>query len=126
MTDPISDMLNRIRNSQAVSQESVHIPYSKIKHEIASIMQKEGYIKDVENKGRKEKKVIKVTFKKDQQVLGLRRVSKPGQRIYVSHKDIKSVKGGYGIAVISTPKGLMSSKEARKNRLGGEIICEVW
>ncbi|KPJ54918.1 30S ribosomal protein S8 [Parcubacteria bacterium DG_72] len=126
MTDPIADMLNRIRNAQAVFSETVSIPYSKIKYEIASIMQREGFVKDVEKKGRKEKRIIKITFKKDLKVSGLRRVSKLGQRLYISCKDIKPVKGGYGIAVISTSKGLMSNKEARKNKLGGEIICEIW
>ena len=126
MTDPIADMLNRIRNAQAVSLETVSIPYSKIKHEIASIIQKEGFIKDVEKRGRKEKRVIKITFKKDSDISGLKRISRPGQRLYVSCKDIRPVRGGYGIAVISTPKGLMSNKEARRNKLGGEIICEIW
>ena len=126
MTDPIADMLNRIRNGRAVFSETVSIPYSKIKYEIASIMQREGFVKDVEKKGRKDKKVIKITFKKDSAALGLKRISKTGQRLYVSYKDIKPVKGGYGVAVISTSKGLMSNKEARKNKLGGEIICEIW
>ncbi len=126
MTDPIADMLNRIRNAQAVSQETVSIPFSRIKYEIASIMQKEGFVKDVEKKGRKEKRVIKITFNKDSLMSGLKRVSKSGQRLYVSYKDIKPVRGGYGIAVISTSKGLMSNKEARKKKLGGEIICKIW
>ena len=126
MTDPIADMLNRIRNAQAVSSETVSIPFSKIKYEIASIMQREGFVKDVEKRGRKEKRVIKITFNKDSNISGLKRISKSGQRLYVSYKDIKPVRGGYGIAVISTSKGLMSNKEARKNKLGGEIICEIW
>ena len=126
MTDPIADMLNRIRNAQAVSHETVSIPFSRIKYEIASIIHKEGFIKDVEKKGRKEKRVIKITFSEDFLISGLRRVSKSGQRLYVSHKDIKPVRGGYGISIISTSKGLMSNKEARKNKLGGEIICEIW
>ncbi len=126
MTDPIADMLNRIRNAQAVLSETVSIPFSKIKYEIASIMQREGFVKDVEKRGRKEKRLIKITFNKDSKISGLKRISKSGQRLYVSYKDIKPVKGGYGIAVISTSKGLMSNKEARKNKLGGEIICEIW
>jgi small subunit ribosomal protein S8 len=125
MTDPIADMLNRIKNAQAVSSESVSFPYSRIKYDVASIMQKEGYIKDVEKKGRKEKRLIKITFK-EAAALGLKRISKPGQRLYLSYKEMRPVKGGYGIAIISTSKGLMSNKEARKNRLGGEIICEIW
>lgn len=126
MTDPIADMLNRIRNAQSVSLETVSMPYSKIKYDIASIMHKHGFVENVEKKGRKEKKSIKITFKKDQQAMGLKRISKLGQRLYISYKDIKPVRGGYGISIISTPKGLMSGKEARNNKLGGEIICEVW
>ena len=126
MTDPISDMLNRIRNAQAVLQETVFVPYSAIKNEIALIMQKEGFIKEAEKKGRKDKKIIKITLKKDFPISGLKRISKPGQRIYTAVKNIKPVRKGYGISIISTPKGLMSNKEARKNKLGGEIICEIW
>ena len=126
MTEPISDMLNRIRTAQAVSHETVSIPFSRIKYEIASIIHREGFVKDVEKKGRKEKRVIKITFNKESLISKLRRVSKSGQRLYVSYKDIRPVRGGYGIAIISTPKGLMSNKEARKNKLGGEIICEIW
>lgn len=126
MTDPIADMLNRIRNAQSVSSDSVSVPYSKIKYEIASIMQKEGFVKDVEKKGRKEKRIIKIIFKEGSGRLGLKRVSKPGQRLYSSYREIKPIRGGYGIAVVSTSKGIVSSKEAKKNRLGGEIICEIW
>lgn len=126
MTDPIADMLNRIKNAQAVSHLTVSFPFSKIKYETASIIQKEGFIGDVEKKGRKEKRTIKVTLKPEKTISGIRRVSKPGQRIYVGAKDIKKVKGGYGMSIISTPKGLMTGKEARKQKLGGEIICEIW
>jgi len=126
MTDPIADMLNRIKNAQAVSHESVSLPFSKIKYDIAVIMQKEGFVKEVEKKGRKDKKLIKVVLKKEAQITGLRKVSKPGQRIYISVKNIRPVRGGYGLAIMSTPKGLMSGKDARKNRLGGEVICEIW
>ena len=124
MIDPIADMLNRIRNAQMVSHETVSIPYSKIKYEIASIMRRESFVKEIERKGRKEKRIIKITLNKDS--AGLKRVSKSGQRLYVSYKNIKPVKGGYGLSIISTSKGLMSNKEARKNKLGGEIICEIW
>ncbi|MDD2732213.1 MAG: 30S ribosomal protein S8 [Candidatus Pacebacteria bacterium] len=136
MTDPITDMLNRIRNAQAVLKDSVEIPFSKLKYEIAQIMEKEGLIKKLEKKGKKEKKFFEITlnYYKDESakegkkpvILGLRRISKPGQRIYTSSRDIKSVRGGYGISIISTPSGLMASKEAKKKKLGGEIICEIW
>jgi len=134
MTDPISDMLNRIRNALMVLHPTVSIPFSKLKYEIAKILENEGLVKKVEKKGRKIKKVIEITLKyqkgeikKIESVIsGLKRISKPGQRIYVRSKEIKRVRGGYGIAIISTPKGIMTSKEARKKKLGGEIICEVW
>ena len=137
MTDPITDMLNRIRNAQAVLHPTVSIPFSNLKYRIAKILEKQGFIEKVEKKGRKIKKTIEIVLKyqnlmKDQKqqispaVSGLRRVSKPGQRIYGRVKKIKRVQGGYGIAIISTSKGLMTDKEARKKRLGGEVICEVW
>lgn len=137
MVDPIADMLNRIRNALMVLHLTVSIPFSKLKYEIAKILEKEGFIEKVEKKGRKEKKVIEITLKKEEiseesgekmkpAISGLRRISKPGQRIYAGAKEIKKVRGGYGIAIISTPKGIMADKEARKKKLGGEIICEIW
>ena len=137
MVDPISDMLNRIRNAQAVLHQMVSIPFSNLKYEIAKILEKEGFIEDVEKKGRKEKKVVEITLKKKEiseeseeeikpAISGLKRISKPGQRIYTGAKEIRRVRGGYGIAIISTPKGIMADKEARRKKLGGEIICEIW
>jgi len=126
MTDPIADMLNRIKNAQAVSHQTVSFPFSKIKYETAIIIQKEGFVKEIERKGRKERRTIRVTLKPKATISGIRKVSRPGQRIYVRSKDIRPVRGGYGIAIISTPKGLMTSKEAKKQKLGGELICEIW
>ena len=139
MTDPISDLLNRIRNAQAVLHPTVDIPFSNLKYEIAKILDKAGFIEKVEKKGRKTKRIIEISLKylpaealakegqdKVSVISGLSRISKPGQRIYIKAKKIKKVKGGYGMAIISTPKGLMTNKEARKQKLGGEIICEVW
>jgi len=130
MTDPITDMLNRIKNAQAVFRQAVILPFSKMKYEIAMILQKQGFVGEVEKKGRHTKKVIKITLKyskeKEPLISGLKRISKPGQRIYAAAKEIKPVRGGYGIAIISTSKGLMTDKEARKKKLGGEVICEVW
>ncbi|OGZ26668.1 MAG: 30S ribosomal protein S8 [Candidatus Nealsonbacteria bacterium RIFOXYB1_FULL_40_15] len=125
MTDPIADMLNRIINAQAVSKESVSFPFSKIKFEMVSLLQREGFVQNVEKKGRKEKRIIKIDLKNNA-IAGVKRVSKPGQRIYVQSKEIKFVRGGQGLAIISTSKGLMTEKEARKNRLGGELICQIW
>jgi len=130
MTDPICDMLNRIRNAQAVLKETVDIPFSDLKYGIAKILEKKGFVAKVEKKGKKVRRTIEITLKYDANqpvISGLKRISKPGQRIYKKAKEIKPVKGGYGVAVISTPKeGLMTDKEARKKKLGGEIICEVW
>lgn len=129
MTDPISDMIIRILNAQAVLHPTVSIPFSNFKYEIAKILEKEGFFDRIEEKGKKVKRLIKVTLKYDNKmpaISGLRRVSKPGQRIYAEAKEIKKVKGGYGMAVVSTSKGLMTNKEAKKKKLGGEIILEVW
>lgn len=129
MVDPITDMLNRIRNAQAVLKTQVSLPFSNLKYEIAKILEKEAFIKKVEKKGKKNKKTIEIILKYDDKtpaISGLKRISKPGQRIYLPAKKIKKVKGGYGIAIISTSKGLMTDKEARKQKVGGEVLCEVW
>ncbi|MCD6402469.1 30S ribosomal protein S8 [bacterium] len=130
MPDPISDMLTSIRNAVAVRQPTVLIPFSKLKYELLEILEKKGFIEKVEKRGRKAKKIIKITLKysKDGEsaISGLKRISKPGQRIYSPWNKIKRVKGGLGIAIISTSKGLMTDQEARKNKIGGEILCEVW
>lgn len=139
MTDPITDMLNRIRNAQAVSKETVVIPFSNLKYEIAEILEKKGFIEKIEKKGRKEKRSLQLTLKYEQDtsvgakagqvkpvISDLRRISKPGRRIYIRAKEIKPVRGGYGMTIISTPKGLMIDKEAKKQKLGGEVICKIW
>lgn len=127
--DTISDMLNRIRNSQAVLKEQVEIPFSSLKYEIASILKERGFILKAEKKGKKNRKIIEITLKYNDKIpaiAGLKRISRSGQRIYKSFKDLRPVKSGYGMAIISTSKGLMTDKEAKKQRLGGEIICEIW
>ncbi|OHA73960.1 MAG: 30S ribosomal protein S8 [Candidatus Wildermuthbacteria bacterium RIFCSPLOWO2_01_FULL_48_35] len=138
MTDPVADMLSQIRNAQAVSHPTVDIPWSNLKYEIAKILEKEGFIGNIEKKGRHPKKKISITLKytNDEErpglsrvepaMQGLKRISKPGQRIYLPAGKIKRVRGGYGVAIISTSKGLMVDKEARRQRLGGEILCEAW
>ncbi|OGZ35338.1 MAG: 30S ribosomal protein S8 [Candidatus Portnoybacteria bacterium RIFCSPLOWO2_01_FULL_43_11] len=129
MTDPISDMLTRIRNAQAVSHETVSIPFSKFKLNLAKILEKEGLVEGVLIQGRKIKKIIeiKLKYKNKKPVINkLKRISKPGQRIYLNKNMIRPIKQGYGLAVISTPEGLITDKEARKRGLGGEVICEVW
>lgn len=129
MIDPISDMLIRIKNAQAVSHQTVNIPFSKIKFALARLLEKEGFLNKVEKKGKGAKKYIKIKLKyqdKQPAIQGLKRISKPGQRVYLEKDRIRPVKQGYGIAVISTSSGLMTDKEARKKGLGGEALCEVW
>lgn len=132
MTDPISDMLTRIRNAQAVGHSTVDIPFSKIKFSLAGILAKEGFIKNAEKKGRGIKREIEIELiyedKKNAipKIGELKRISKPGKREYIKAKDIRPVLGGRGISIVSTSKGLMAGKEARKKGLGGEILCEIW
>lgn len=129
MTDPITDMLNQIRNAQAVEKTEVLIPFSKLKNEIALLLQKENFVGDVKKATKGKIKALKITLKYDNgigAIAGSKRVSKPGQRIYEGVSEIKRVHGGFGISIISTSKGLMTNKEARKQKLGGEIICQVW
>jgi len=127
--DPIADMLTSIRNAQAVLKETVVVPYSEMKFEILKIFKKENLIEQVEKKGRKARRSIEVKLKyedKEPVISSLKRVSKPGQRIYTTAGKIRRVRDGYGISIISTSKGLMTNKEARRKNMGGEIICEIW
>ena len=131
MTDPIADMLTRIRNANMARFNKVDIPLSKVKLEIAKILKQEGYIKNFKvlnqegNKG-----VLRVYLKYDAQnrgiITGIKRVSKPSRRVYVKSKKIPRVLNGYGINIISTPKGIMTDREAIKLNVGGELICSVW
>lgn len=127
--DPIADMLITIKNAQAVGKLTVKIPFSKIKLEIAKILKKEGFINEVEEKGRRKKSLIiflKYDEEKKPAISGVKRISKPGQKIWKGYREIRKVKGGYGIAIISTPRGLMTDSQARKQKVGGEILCEIW
>jgi len=129
MTDPITDMLNQIRNAQAVGKQEVLIPFSKLKNEIANLLAQEGFITEVKKVAKGKNKIMKIALKYDNgipAIEGAKRVSKPGQRIYVKSNEIRKVRGGFGVAVISTPKGLMTNNQARKAKLGGEILLEVW
>jgi small subunit ribosomal protein S8 len=129
MTDPITDMLNQIRNAQAVAKPEISIPSSQIKQKIAEILVEEGFIAAVKKGAKKNGDTLKINLKYNKNIpaiLGLNRISKPGQRIYAKISEIKSVNGGRGIAIISTSKGLMTNKKARKEKFGGEIICEIW
>ena len=126
MVDPISDMLTRIRNAQKAEHKSVIMPLSKIKLEIAKILKKEGYIEELKKSDKKEKKLLEIDLKYPVAINEIKRISKPGQRVYIKADKIKPVKNGYGISIISTPKGLMTGKEAKKAGLGGEVLLEVW
>lgn len=131
MTDPISDMLTRIRNAHSALLPTVDVPHSKIKENIATILKKEGYIHEfsVEAKTPKTPKTLKLKLKysgKKGVIEGLRRISTPGLRNYVGATDIPRVHGGLGIAIVSTSQGVMSGHEARKKKVGGELVCYVW
>lgn len=130
MTDPISDMLSRIRNASLVHKASVELPSSKMKLGIARLLEAEGFISGVEEREDGTKKLLKFKLKysedKTPAITAIKRVSKPGQRLYVKADELKVVRSGFGLAVVSTPNGLMTNSEARKRRLGGEIICEIY
>ncbi len=128
--DPISDMLIMIKNAGNANRESVLVSYSKMKHAIANCLLKEGYISSVSKKTKKGFPALELgiayTDGKNPKVTDLKRISKPSRRMYVGVKDIKSVKNGYGITVLSTPKGILTNKEARKEMVGGEILFSIW
>ncbi len=130
MTDPIADLLNRIKNAQAVAKPATEVSFSNVNQKILEILEKEGFIGKIEKKSKHGKKIIEVGLKYESNgsplVSGIKRASKPSQRLYLKSRDIRKIRGGYGLAIVSTPKGLMTGKEARKSNLGGEIICEVW
>ncbi len=129
MSDVIADMLTRIRNASNAKHETVDIPASNMKKSIADILVKEGYIKGYNIVEDGKQGIIRVTLKyngKDKAIKGLRRVSKPGLRIYASCEDMPRVMNGLGVAIVSTSKGIMTDKEARKNNIGGEVIAFVW
>ena len=131
MSDPIADMLTRIRNANTAKHDTVDVPASKMKLAIAEILLKEGYIKSYEVEEVGNFKTIHITLKygknKNEKVIsGLKRISKPGLRVYANTEDLPKVLGGLGIAIISTSKGVMTDKEARKNNHGGEVLAYVW
>ena len=130
ITDPIADMLTRIRNASAAKHATVDIPASNMKKAIAQILLDEGYIKNFQIVNDGKQGVIKVTLKytqnKEQVIKGLRRVSKPGLRVYVGVEDLPRVLKGLGIAIISTSKGVMTDKKARADKVGGEVLAFVW
>ena len=130
MTDPIADMLTRIRNANVMRYKEVEVPASKIKVEIARILKEEGFISDYKIKKNNVQNIISLNLKygqnKERVITGLKRISKPGLRVYASVDELPRVLNGLGIAIVSTSKGLMTDKEARKESLGGEVLAYIW
>ncbi|MCR5278148.1 MAG: 30S ribosomal protein S8 [Lachnospiraceae bacterium] len=131
MSDPIADMLTRIRNANTAKHDTVDVPASKMKISIAEILLKEGYIKSFELVDAGAFKNIHITLKygkdKNEKIItGLKRISKPGLRVYANTEELPKVLGGLGVAIISTNKGVITDKEARKENVGGEVLCFVW
>ncbi|MDK2921242.1 MAG: small subunit ribosomal protein [Desulfonauticus sp.] len=125
LTDPIADLLTRIRNAHLARHKEVSIPRSRLKEEILRILKEEGFIKDYIAEDR-ELKVFLKYYNGQPVIKGLQKISKPSRRVYVKAKEIPIVRNGLGIAILSTPKGIMEGRQARKENVGGELICEVW
>lgn len=130
MTDPIADLLTRVRNGQLARHEKVTLPWSRMKENLARVLASEGYVRDVVVGGEADKRTLTIllsyTASGDPVITGVRRVSKPGLRVYTGAKEIPSVRNGFGVSVLSTPLGLMGNREARRRNVGGELLCEVW
>ncbi len=138
LTDPIADMLTRIRNATMVFKDQVDVPASKFKEEILKILAREGFIQGYERVEVEGKPVLRIFLKygpvrktvrgrrPEQVIKSIRRVSKPGRRVYVSAREVPVVRKGLGIAILSTSKGVMTDREARRQNVGGEVVCEVW
>ena len=130
MTDPIADLLTRIRNANLVHHDKVEIPASKIKRAIVQILKDEGFVKDFDVLADGKQGILRVSLKygpeRDRVITGIKRISKPGLRVYAKREQLPKVLGGLGIAIISTSQGLMSDKQARKSNLSGEVLAFVW
>jgi small subunit ribosomal protein S8 len=130
MTDPIADMLTRIRNAVSSKHDSVSMPSSKMKVAIAKVLKDEGFIRDFEIDSQTSRPMLKIelsyTGRKDPVLSGIKRVSKPGLRVYVQKREIPRVLGGLGVAILSTPEGVMTGQVARQRSVGGEVLCYVW
>jgi small subunit ribosomal protein S8 len=132
MTDPIADMLTRLRNANTAMHDDVTMPSSKLKEALASVLQREGYITDFNvvpassGPGNRLTITLKYSPERERTISGIRRISKPGLRVYRKAEEIPRVLGGLGVAVVSTNQGLMTDREARKRRVGGEVLCYVW
>jgi small subunit ribosomal protein S8 len=130
MTDPIADMLTRIRNGVSARHDNVQMPSSKLKVAIAKVLKDEGFIRDFQVSEEKPRTMLKIdlsyTGRKEPVLSGIKRVSKPGLRIYVQKREIPRVLGGLGVAILSTPEGVMTGQHARQKAIGGEVLCYVW
>ena len=130
MTDPIADMLTRIRNASMARHERAEMPHSRLKEHVAGVLKAEGYLDDVRVSEGEEPKMLTLVLRygRDRQsaIDGIRRVSTPGRRVYVRHDRIDRVVSGMGISILSTSRGVMTDREARRQRVGGELLCEIW
>lgn len=130
MTDPIADLLTRIRNASRSRKESVDIPWSKLKERIVRVLAEEGFLREASAAEAEGRKVLRLTLKYDEYrrpvINGIRRVSRPSLRVYVGSQEIPSVRKGLGLNVLSTPKGVLADRIARKEHVGGEVLCSVW
>ena len=130
VSDPIGDFVVRLKNAGAVKKASVSVPHSMFKYAIAEKLKEAGYIKAIEKKGKKVRKTLDIVLKYDEKgapvIHGARRISKPGRRMYKNAHEIMPVRYGYGSLILSTPKGIKTDKEARKEKVGGEVLFEIW
>ncbi len=126
LTDPIADLLTRIRNASMARKDSVTVPYSTMKMAVLKVLQDRGFVQEFNNVKNNDFEEINIVLNPTRKDISLKKISKPGQRIYVKTSQLKKINGGLGVAVLSTPKGIMSGEDAKKQNLGGELICEVF
>ncbi len=130
MTDPIADMLTRIRNASTAYKDEVAMPASRAKHDIAKVLEREGYVRSVRIEGDEPKRMLVIDMKygpeRERTISGLRRVSRPGNRVYADRGNLPRVLGGLGVAVLSTSQGVMTDRQAARKGVGGEVLCYVW
>jgi small subunit ribosomal protein S8 len=126
LTDPIADLLTRIRNASMARKDNVVVPYSRMKMSVLKVLQEKGFIQEYNNVKNNDFEEINIVLNPMRKDISLKKISKPGQRIYVKTTELKKINGGLGVAVVSTPKGIMSGEEAKKQNLGGELICEIF
>jgi small subunit ribosomal protein S8 len=125
-SDPIADLLNRIRNAEKARKDVISVPYSRQKMDILQVLKKRKFIADFKKENPGDFDEIEITLSQEKSGVTLKRISKPGQRIYIKSTEIKKINGGLGVAILSTPKGIISGEEAIKARVGGELLCEVY